>query len=79
MKCDVCLKEMTSPTGETVIGISLSLYSKANDIEYNDFLKKQFGKYELDRSYNVCGECWLKSLGIRPPKEKEMDETDDHT
>jgi len=68
MKCDVCQKEMTSPNGENVIGVSLVLYDKASNQEYHDFLQKQLGEFELDHLYNVCWACLLLSLGVRPTK-----------
>lgn len=33
------------------------------------FLNKQFGAYDINKEYNICYECWLRSLGVKPDSE----------
>ena len=70
--CDACGKSMMDEKGKTTVGISLHM---TNGYEGNDslererlraFLQRQSGPYALDREYEVCWECWLKSLGVKP-------------
>ena len=67
-KCAKCGKEMVDKNGVSMTGISLTFRAdvKATDEELK-FYKKQIGKYELDRSYEFCWECWLDSLMGEPP------------
>lgn len=70
-KCDACGKSMTfdngSETGLTVIGISLQLNVKeTSQPGYKAFIQKQLGPYLPDHNYNVCWECWLRSIGVVP-------------
>lgn len=29
------------------------------------------GPYEVDRIYNICGECTLKAFGVKPSDKKD--------
>ena len=63
--CDTCGKEMyNEKTDCKCAGISMSYYdsNKGN----KKFTKRFLGDYKPNRSYNVCWECWLKSLGVKP-------------
>ena len=56
--CDRCKKELTDKDGVDNIGISIEIWGK----EKREFCQKLLGKYEMDRAYNFCYECWLDSL-----------------
>ena len=58
MKCSKCGKEM-SHNNSDLMGISLKLNSLAFPKE---FLQNQMGKYELDKEYSFCFECFIDSL-----------------
>jgi len=68
MKCDVCSKEMEED-GASLIGISSTFSAETFDTFSVEFTQRQLGKYEINKTYNVCWECWLKSLGVKPPIE----------
>ena len=62
--CDVCGKNMTNQrTKSSYIGLAVRISLHDGDTE---FLQKQMGGYKIGKSYNVCYECWLKSLGVKP-------------
>ena len=64
LKCDVCGKEMWDDKLRTaLVGIRILLLPNE---KYREFYQKQIGKYEVDKEYNICYECWLKSLGVEP-------------
>ena len=64
MKCDGCGKEMSPKTenGETIIGCCIQSKADRMNEEAIEYVQAQFGKYELNREYNFCYECWLDSL-----------------
>jgi len=70
MKCDRCGKEMgiKEEIGDRVIFhsdiVGVSIDSHTDEMSDDDIenMKRQFGKYEINRSYNFCYECWLDSL-----------------
>ena len=65
MNCDACNKEFNSKY--TAVGICISSDTTDNFNAVNvEELQKQFAPYELNKSYNVCYACWLKSLGVKP-------------
>jgi hypothetical protein len=49
---------------------NLTCFTALLDVQVNhpniDFLKSQMGKYALGKEYNICFECWLKSMGVKP-------------
>ena len=63
MKCVKCGKEMESPSGISIIGIHIRL-ALGDDAtqEDMDFIREQFGKYDIKKPYDFCYECWLDSL-----------------
>lgn len=65
MKCDVCGKEMEED-GKSMVGISLTFDPKGFDDYSLEFCQRQIGKYQMGKTYSVCWECWLKSLGVNP-------------
>jgi len=64
LPCDACDKNMRNmETGTTFVGMSIQTYSSPTEIEY---LSQQLGPYKVDKTYNICLECLLKSLGVKP-------------
>ena len=63
MRCDVCAKEMTSPSGETLIGMTLTV--TALPPTDRSWIQKQLGRFKVNTTYNICWECLLLSLGVR--------------
>jgi hypothetical protein len=78
--CDVCGKDMTYHqeqnetlgwSGETsYIGVQISVSSEIPEMK--EFFQKQLGPYELNKQYNICYECWLKSLGVPIPEKRNQ-------
>ena len=67
--CDVCDKSMyDEDSGTNLIGMSITINCLIG-LEV-PFYQKQMGDFKLGRQYNVCCECWLKSLGLKPEGEK---------
>jgi len=63
--CDSCGKNMMSmELGYACIGASIKV-SCLLGAEV-PFMQLQLGSYKLDKTYNVCWECYLKSLGVKP-------------
>ncbi len=65
MKCDKCGKDMTSPGGGNTIGLRTTIMGpgpNVDDRRDEEHYRKQIGKYELNREYCFCWECWLDSL-----------------
>ena len=63
--CDVCGKSLQNPeNGSCLIGIGISVNAETEASK--DYYQKQLGKYKLGKAYNICFECWLKSLGAKP-------------
>ncbi len=57
--CSHCGKDMT--VGQTTcVGISLQWKTDNENLRYD--AQKQLGKYDLDKTYQFCWECWLDSL-----------------
>ncbi|MFH1616469.1 MAG: hypothetical protein ABIG61_15450 [Planctomycetota bacterium] len=65
MTCVKCGKNMTDEDGGTTIGISLELTVEPG--QPDAFLKMQLGKYEVNKRYEFCWECWLDSLFNNEP------------
>ena len=77
MSCASCGKNMTNPDGSnSVIGMSINLSNyeaptnegvwMSDNEETRAFLQKQLGPYKLNKTYNVCFECLLSSLNVKP-------------
>lgn len=64
MICDVCGRSMTTKDGTTLIGVSISLGYEGNS-KWKRKVKKIYPEIDLNKSYNICYVCWLKSLGIK--------------
>lgn len=70
IKCDACGKNLTmegenkEEVGPSVIMFSLEARSK-NEKEAI-FMKEFMGPYDINRAYNICGECVLKTFGVKP-------------
>ena len=60
--CDKCAKELADERGTSITGIVIQSITTDADFFSKEFMQKQFGKYELDKSYRFCHECWLDSL-----------------
>lgn len=68
--CAACGKDMVDPeTGTLLVGVSLKLRIGDYGTFSKGFIEEQFGQYRDNTTYNICWECWLKSLGVKP-KEK---------
>ena len=72
MNCDGCGKRVEED-GSSLIGISLTFDPKVFDEFSLEFCQRQLGKYVLGKTYNFCWECWLKSLGAKPPIEEKVE------
>jgi len=66
IKCDACGKDLTMKKGCNVIMQSLSAVSEKDDPENVAFMKAFMGPYDVDRIYNICGECVLRAYGVKP-------------
>lgn len=67
--CNVCGKPLTLITDKGEIScVSLELLFTIPDgsPELQDFYRSLIGSYTPGKRYNVCQECWLKSLGVKP-------------
>lgn len=58
--CDKCGKAMTDKNGESIIGMSIEV--QCMDDKSSEFVKKQVGKYEIGRRYQICWECWIDNM-----------------
>ncbi len=59
--CSRCKKSMTNDKdGSTTIGMILEV--KFESGQDDTFIKEQLGKYEINKAYQFCWECWLDSL-----------------
>ena len=67
MKCNMCGKEMTSPDDFTMRGMTIHI-SAGHEASEADvaWAQKQMGPYKLDHDYEICLECWFRSIGIKP-------------
>jgi len=74
MECDVCGKNL-SCSSKDVSSVSMLSFSARidtfDDPEIVNFMKHFMGQYEIDRIYNICGECTLKTFGVKPPSEEK--------
>ena len=74
--CDVCEKDMVDPeTGTIMAGIKLTT-GPINSFTSKEVLSKQLGPYWIPgqdhAEFNICWECWLKSLGVKPKENNEQ-------
>lgn len=65
LKCSACGKEVES-NGKSFIGITIKITYEDNKEFPIEFIQKQMGKYKVNKQYNICWECWLKSMGVKP-------------
>ena len=65
-KCNVCGKEVEykNEKGETIFISGIQFIVDCKNLP-KEFVQKNLGKYEIGKEYNVCFECWFKSLGIK--------------
>lgn len=66
MKCDVCGKNLTMPSGPNISQLKISAENSVDTIEANVFWEIYMGPYELNRDYHICGECTLRAFGVKP-------------
>lgn len=72
MTCDACSKvidrlpEETEATKETWTSPGLRVVINGGGEAADAYMKRQMGPYQLNREYNVCWECWLKAMGVKP-------------
>lgn len=70
-KCDACGRLLTvQSTGTSLIGMQIEIRSMVSSVGTE--LKKLVAPYEINRQYNVCFPCLLKSLGIKPKGTSEI-------
>lgn len=63
MKCDKCGKEMADENGHTLAGLTIEVSTTENaSPEMIAAARRQVGKYQLNREYSFCFECWIDSL-----------------
>ena len=69
--CSVCSKEVEMKNKPfSVIGVRIiTVIDGSLSKEEVEFLNKQFGVYDINKEYNICYECWLRSLGVKPDSE----------
>jgi hypothetical protein len=67
-KCDVCGKNMRNPlTGLLIAGCDISFFFDKDKLPENKkFIKRQMGKYSVNRHYKACLECFMKRWGFKP-------------
>ena len=72
--CSVCGKEVETKDGKfSLIGLQIIVSKDAIwnsdkadwDEDKKQFVQKQLGNYEIGKEYNICFECWLKSMGVK--------------
>jgi len=65
--CSRCGKSMTDEHGSSIIGVQITVRTEDGVMDMTkDHTKEQLGKYELNKEYSFCYECWLDSLmGIK--------------
>jgi len=64
--CDRCGKSMfDESSGTNLTGMSVYVNATPDTTFNEEFVKKQMGKYELDRTYGICFECLLDVLLVR--------------
>jgi uncharacterized protein (UPF0212 family) len=69
IKCDVCEKDLVSNIdGVDKAYVALTLKFGIVDENEREFVQRMLGVYEIDKSYHICPECWLKTLGIKNNK-----------
>ena len=66
IKCSCCGKGLETKHGDTLTGASFNINIKDNTTFSKEFVKKQLGPYKEKFNYNLCFECWFKSMGIKP-------------
>ena len=74
MKCDACGRNCTDKKGVSTFGLAISVKDTSLGISVGkSFLKKLLHPYEINRVYNVCFACLLRSMGIKPSKKRAKD------
>ena len=67
--CDSCgkiLEKKESGLSSTAIPIYVRTAGCSEEVAAH--LQEQLGPYEINRIYQVCWECQLRSLGVKPPE-----------
>jgi hypothetical protein len=64
--CDACGKNMMDENRATSEAMTVIVHDGAESDTERRFLQHQLGPYQMERKYEVCWECWLKSLGVKP-------------
>jgi hypothetical protein len=70
MICDACGIDMTPPEqGWTAPAVMSFTFNEAEDasVEMKAYNRRMIGRYEVNRTYNICWECLLGALGIMAP------------
>ena len=62
---EVVLLKTSAEEGMQFTGQQMTLEVKITP-PTKEFIQKQLGEYSINRSYRICWECWLKSLGVKP-------------
>ena len=72
VKCDACGKELVvvGDNDATIrfVAVSINVSTDAKDELLTKAARISLGEYQLNKEYNICYECWLKSLGVKPPE-----------
>ena len=63
MRCSKCGKEMTDEKGNTFAMLEITIRpDKEAEEDFGmskEFMQKQLGKYQLDKKFSFCCECYL--------------------
>jgi len=74
MNCNVCRRDLSLGEGKPYLnGLSLRVDTDGVSEEGDEALEEMVKPYSVNKEYNVCYPCWLRSLGIppdNPPEEK---------
>ena len=60
--CSVCGKDLEF-NGVNTITLQVVIESD-EDSDLTEFMQQLAGPYKLDHEYNICPECYLRSLGV---------------
>lgn len=62
---DKFIGEINPMTIGRMTGYHFQMNLKTNSPS-KEFIQKQLGEYKLNHCYDICWECWFKSLGVKP-------------
>lgn len=67
VRCDVCGRDMTLPSGQGVWALHIELlYDDGASEETKAALETIMAPYKVGKAYSVCFSCLLRTLGVQP-------------